>query len=47
MRSVSDNGCRDSYWSGWIPDEIAVRMKTGYVTNKVIGVDGGMLCRDG
>jgi len=45
---VSDNGCRDSYWSGWIPDEIAVRMvKTGYVTNKAIGVDGGMLCRDG
>ena len=30
---------------GWlIPDEIVVSMvKTGYVTNKVIGVGGGML----
>jgi 3-oxoacyl-[acyl-carrier protein] reductase len=29
---------------GWlIPDEIVVWMvKTGYVTNRVIGVDGGM-----
>ena len=27
-----------------IPDEIVVWMvKTGYVTNKIIGVDGGML----